>query len=226
MNTIPPTRRFALLFAAITVLEIVGDIAQIQWLHYATKPLIVGLLLAWSWQHRAVGGRPMIWLRVGLVFALLGDIFLMIREVDLFGLGLASFLVMQLCYCIEFGMRVATQPVRPVTVLLTALPFMIYAGLFLLVLHPAFATRPALRDLWIPVIVYVACISTMGLMAALRRGAYGYGPVLAGALLFMVSDSAIAVNSFLMSFAGSTLLIMSTYAAAQYLIVTNIHPEK
>lgn len=226
MNTIPPTRRFALLFVGITVLEIGADIAQIQWLHYASKPLIVGLLLGWSWHHRAVGGRSMTVLRVGLAFALLGDIFLMIREVDLFALGLASFLVMQLCYCVVFGMRSAGQRIRPGTVGLTALPFVVYAASFLFILYPAFATRPALRELWIPVIVYVACISTMGLMAALRRGANGYGPVLAGALLFIMSDSAIAVNSFLTPFSGSTPLVMSTYATAQYLIVTHIHPEK
>lgn len=226
MNTIPPTRLFLLFFVAVTVLEIVGDVAQMQWLHYASKPLIVGLLLAWTWRHRAVGGRPMTVLRVGLVFALLGDIFLMNREVDLFGLGLASFLVMQLCYCVVFRMRGALRVVGPTTIGLTALPFLVYAGVFLSILHPVFATKPALRELWIPVVVYVVCISTMGLMAALRRGADGYGPVLAGALLFMVSDSAIAVNSFLAPFAGSTLLVMSTYAAAQYLIVTYIHPEK
>jgi uncharacterized membrane protein YhhN len=226
MNTIPPTRLFLLFFVAVTVLEIVGDMGQIRWLHYVSKPLIAGLLLAWSWRHRAVGGRPMTPLRVGLVFALLGDIFLMIREVDLFGLGLASFLVMQLCYCVVFRMRGALQAVRPTTICLIALPFVVYAGVFLSILHPVFATKPALGELWIPVVVYVVCISVMGLMAALRRGADGYWTVLVGALLFMVSDSAIAVNSFLVPFAGSTLLVMSTYAAAQYLIVTYIHPEK
>ena len=226
MNTIPPSRLFALLFVAVTVLEIVGDIAQIQWLHYVCKPLIVGLLLAWSWRHRAVGGRPTTLLRIGLAFALLGDVFLMIREVDLFALGLASFLVMQLVYCVVFRMRGPSQPIRPATIALTALSFVTYASLFLFVLYPAFTTKPALRELWIPVVVYVACISTMGLMAALRRGADGYWPVLSGALLFIISDSAIAVSSFLAPFAGSTPLIMGTYAVAQYLIVTHIHPEK
>jgi uncharacterized membrane protein YhhN len=226
MNTTPPSRLFVLLFVSVTVLEIVGDMEKIQWLHYGSKPLIVGLLLIWSWRHRVVGGRAMTVLRAGLVFALLGDVFLMIREVDLFALGLASFLVMQLFYCVVFRMRGARTPVSPATIAVTALPFAVYAGSFLIVLHPAFATKPALGELWIPVMVYVACISTMSLMAALRRGTDGYWPVLAGAFLFMVSDSAIAVNSFLSPFPGSTPLIMGTYAAAQYLIVTYIHPGK
>lgn len=69
MNTRPPTRLFVLLFILITVLEIVGELWPIRWLHYGCKPLIVGLLLAWSWHHRAAGGRPMAILRVGLLFA-------------------------------------------------------------------------------------------------------------------------------------------------------------
>ncbi|WP_077920785.1 lysoplasmalogenase [Spirosoma sp. 209] len=226
MNTIPPDRRFALLFALVTGLELVGDLAPIRWLHYISKPLIVGLLLAWSWRHRRVGGLPMTILRVSLVFALLGDVFLMIREVDLFGLGLASFLIMQLGYCVVFRMRGAGQSVSLPTAGLLALPFVVYAGIFLLILQPTFRTTPALNGLWTPVVVYIVCISTMGLLAALRRGQPGYGPVLIGALLFMASDSAIAVNAFLTPFAGATVFIMSTYAAAQYLIVTHIHPTQ
>ena len=224
MSTLPPGRWFILLFSVVTLLEIWGDRTQIQWLHYGCKPLIVGLLLAWAWRHRAVGGRPMAILRIGLVFALLGDIFLMIQEVDLFGLGLASFLLMQICYCVVFGKRGATEPVTLATIGLSALPFMVYAGVFLLMLHPAFMTKPALKDLWIPVIIYVLCISTMGLMATLRRGRPGYWFVLTGALLFMLSDSAIAVNTFLAPFSTATPLIMITYAAAQYLIVVYTYP--
>lgn len=226
MNAIPPTRPFGLLFLAITLLEIVGDAGQIKWLHYGCKPLIVGLLLAWVWRHRAVGGHPLKILRVGLLFALLGDIFLMIQEADLFALGLASFLIMQLCYCVVFRLQGAFQPASLVTIGLTGLPFAAYAGSFLLFLRPAFTTNPALNGLWIPVVIYVICISTMGLMATLRRGLPGYWPVLAGALLFILSDSAIAVSSFLVPFAGSTPLIMGTYVAAQYLIVVYIHPAQ
>lgn len=224
MSTIPPSRLFGLLFTLITVLEIVGELGPVRWLHYGCKPLIVGLLLIWSWRHRATGGRPMVILRVSLLFALLGDIFLMIREVDLFALGLASFLLMQLGYCAVFGLRGATRSVSLATVGLMALPFVFYAAGFLMALHPAFMTKPGLAGLWIPVVIYVICISTMGLMAALRRGLPGSRAVLTGAMLFMVSDSAIAVNAFLMPFAGATLLVMSTYAAAQYLIVVYIHP--
>jgi uncharacterized membrane protein YhhN len=44
--------------------------------------------------------------------------------------------------------------------------------------------------------------------------------VLAGAILFVISDSAIAINKFSYKFEYSGLVIMSTYIVAQYLIVT------
>jgi uncharacterized membrane protein YhhN len=43
--------------------------------------------------------------------------------------------------------------------------------------------------------------------------------VLAGAMLFVISDSAIAVNKFGNHFEYSDTLIMSTYIFAQYLIL-------
>jgi uncharacterized membrane protein YhhN len=46
-----------------------------------------------------------------------------------------------------------------------------------------------------------------------------YWIVLAGAILFVLSDSGIAFSKFIHPFSGTSLLIMSTYVAAQYLIV-------
>jgi uncharacterized membrane protein YhhN len=44
--------------------------------------------------------------------------------------------------------------------------------------------------------------------------------VLAGAILFVISDSAIAINKFSYHFEYSGIVIMSAYIVAQYLIVT------
>ncbi|MFM8740122.1 MAG: lysoplasmalogenase family protein, partial [Cytophagales bacterium] len=52
--------------------------------------------------------------------------------------------------------------------------------------------------------------------------------VMLGALLFMVSDSLLAVNKFLNPFEFSGIAIMATYCAAQYLIVEGLlqHPQQ
>ncbi|AQG78193.1 lysoplasmalogenase [Spirosoma montaniterrae] len=224
--TNPPARWFLLLFVAVTGLEILGDVSGVRWLHYGCKPLIMGLLLVWSRQQSIPTSRSLWLLRVGMVFALLGDVFLMIREVDLFGLGLASFLVMQVLYSLSFSTTRGFGPVSVKMVGLYALSFVLYSVFFLANLRPAFVEKPALQPLWIPVLLYVFCLTGMGLMASLRRRLPGYGAVLLGAILFILSDSAIAINAFLSPFDGATLFIMSTYAAAQYLIVTNTHPTK
>jgi uncharacterized membrane protein YhhN len=47
-----------------------------------------------------------------------------------------------------------------------------------------------------------------------------YYMVLTGAVLFVISDSAIAVNKFSYHFESSGAVIMSTYVIAQFLIIT------
>ena len=53
-----------------------------------------------------------------------------------------------------------------------------------------------------------------------------YSLVLVGSLLFIMSDSFIAVNKFYNEIASSHLIIMSTYALAQYCIVMGILKQK
>jgi uncharacterized membrane protein YhhN len=68
----------------------------------------------------------------------------------------------------------------------------------------------------IPVIVYGLVISAM-LLFALHAGATDYA---VGAVLFVLSDSILALNKFHTSFLLAGSLIMLTYGLAQYFIVT------
>ncbi|MVM28615.1 lysoplasmalogenase [Spirosoma sp. HMF4905] len=219
-----PTRLFTLTFVAISLLEMIGDTQSIQWIHYGCKPLIMLLLLGYSWQQNRTTGfsATVRWLMIGMVFALLGDIFLMIREVDLFAPGLGAFLLMQLCYCRSFwlSIHVSGQSIYPRSFLLTAIPFILYDSIFLFLLKPKFFQNPALTPLWWPVVGYIFCLSTMGILAFQRRGLARYSWVAIGAILFILSDSAIAIDKFLQPIMGATWFIMSTYAVAQYMIVT------
>jgi uncharacterized membrane protein YhhN len=219
----PHTRSLFVVYTLVTLLEIIGEETGNRWLHYGCKPLIMGLLLAWSWRQRSnVPGLRL--LGVGMGFALLGDGLLMIREVDLFVPGLAAFLVMQVCYSVVFGrqIRATEEPANVPIAGLIALPFLLYTGTFYAALLPTFR-QPNLAVLQWPVLAYALCLSTMGFMAALRRGIPRYGYVLLGALLFIASDSAIAVRAFMAPFPGGTPIIMGTYAAAQWLIVVYVH---
>ncbi|UFH56521.1 lysoplasmalogenase [Spirosoma sp. KNUC1025] len=221
-----PTLFFRLAFAGVTLLELIGETMDNPWLTYVCKPLIIGLLFVFIWQNYGSIAllKPARWLLIGMAFALAGDVFLMIRETDLFAPGLGAFLVMQLCYCVCFwqsihqsGRAIGIQSIGK-----KAIPFMLYGIGFLVVLRPAFSQNPALTALWWPVVVYAICLCTMGLVATLRQGLARYGQVVVGALLFMFSDSVIAVDKFLQPITGASWLVMSTYAAAQYLIVVGM----
>jgi uncharacterized membrane protein YhhN len=213
-------------FVTVTILELAGETMPNRWLVYTCKPLIMGVLLLYVWQYHqpVIYPTTLRWLVAGMVFALGGDVCLMIQEVDLFAPGLGSFLIMQVCYSIAFwqSIRRSGQPLTESKVWIRAVPFLLYLGVFLVLLRPAFVNNSALLMLWWPVVVYAICLNTMGLLAVWRRGLPSYSQVVIGALLFILSDSVLAVNKFLQPIAGASWFVMSTYAAAQYLIVTGM----
>lgn len=221
-----PTSFFTIAFILITILTILGDMLAILWLHYSCKSLIMLLLLGYVWQQYRGSGFPglILWLLVGMVFALAGDVFLMIRGIDLFAPGLGAFLVMQLCYSRAFylSIRQSGRIASVWSVWLVVLAFVLYDACFLYLLRPAFVQNSALAELWWPVVMYALCLSLMGLLAIQRPKLTGYSWVVAGALLFILSDSLIAINKFSLPLPFSAFLVMSTYAAAQYLIVVGM----
>ena len=88
---------------------------------------------------------------------------------------------------------------------------------------------PGLGGMLIPVMVYAIVLLTMGTWAHKRRGATAnasFRYVSAGVILFVISDSLIAVNKFAFEVPGERLLVMSTYIAAQFLIVQGLLKHK
>ncbi|GAA4460168.1 lysoplasmalogenase [Nibrella saemangeumensis] len=218
--------RFGGLYAALCILTIAGETIPVKLLLYGCKPLLMLSLMGYLYVNKPAAGfsRSLRWLFIGLFFALAGDVFLMIQEADLFAAGLASFLVMQVCYSIAFRYSVTDNGASFTRRrgMRNALPFLAYLAGFLYLLYDPLLRNPATAPLWIPVVVYVLCISTMSWMATLRRAAAptdSYRWVLVGALLFMASDSLIAINKFIQPIPASAWLILGTYAAAQYGIV-------
>jgi uncharacterized membrane protein YhhN len=79
-----------------------------------------------------------------------------------------------------------------------------------------------LGNMRVPVIIYTIVLLSMLATAINRFGKVGsesYFLVLIGAVLFVLSDSMLAINKFSHPFQGSSALIMSTYIAGQFLIV-------
>jgi uncharacterized membrane protein YhhN len=81
-----------------------------------------------------------------------------------------------------------------------------------------FVMIPNLGNMLVPVVTYLLVIVAMGVLAALSG--VNHWLVVAGACLFIASDSLIAVNRFIAPVPNSSLLIMVTYYPAQLLITT------
>lgn len=192
------------------VLAILSAYQKRRLTHYLFKPLTVVLiiLIALQAKHPTTPFYRQA-IIAGLIFSLAGDIFLMLPE-DRFIPGLVSFLFAHVFYVAAF-----TYESGRALSFWTLIPFLLYGGLMLRVLWPH------LGKLKLPVLIYMAVILAMGWTAADRRLLTEQsGSLLAflGAVLFIASDSALALDKFRGRFRSAQLLILSTYFTAQWLI--------
>ena len=134
----------------------------------------------------------------------LGDVFLMLPT-DVFIAGLASFVVAQLCFTVGFANQDPT-PLRLVIgvigVVAVAVPL---AARFVRALRAG-----GDRALVPPVVAYIAVIAAMVASAVAGGDAWG----IAGAALFLVSDSLIAENRFVAMRSWGPLAVIVTYHLA------------
>ena len=175
---------------------------------YALKPLATLLILAIAalappsaYQH---------WLLAALALSLAGDVSLMFHSDRAFVAGLASFLLAHLAFVAAFLTGV---PHIELPYWLAAVAA--YAVALLAVLLPR-AGR-----LKLPVALYCAVLGAMVFAAATRyqsRADAASARALAGALLFMLSDSLLGWRRFVGRYRGAQAAILSTYWAAIALI--------
>jgi len=150
---------------------------------------------------------------LGLLLSTAGDIFLMLPD-DRFLQGLGSFLMGHLAYIAAFTVGRNAFPR-----LLLLLPWVLY-GLLIFSLLRAYFGRMLL-----PATVYLVIILAMAwsaLSAWATQPFTGTLLALAGAVLFVVSDSALAWRRFRHKFRGADVVVMATYYAAQWLIALSV----
>ncbi len=215
---LPVQKKLGILFWLLALTDIIGISSNQPYLHYIAKPLLMPVLLVLMYVSPAfANGKGL--LMTGLVFSWMGDVLLMFdsRHPLFFIFGLVCFLITHIFYIVFFLLIRS-----PNTSLLRKQPVLIALvlgyGITLV-----WQLYPRLGDLKLPVIVYAIVICSM-LLCSLhaflklqRKPAILYT---AGAVFFVLSDSLLAVNKFYQPFAFAGALIMITYCAAQYFIVT------
>jgi len=212
----------SLLFLCLSI-EIYAENTQNLPLLYGTKPLLMPILLALIFTRikplQTRFGRLII---LGLIFSLLGDVLLMIREVDLFIPGLLSFLTAQILYSIAFlFQRNSSQSKR--YFLSVILGFTLFYAVFMIFIQNHVLKLEDAKVLSPAVFIYGAVICFMGISAALRKGqvsARSFIFIFFGALFFITSDAILATSKFTeIALPYPNFLVMSTYVLAQLGIV-------
>lgn len=173
-----------------------------------SKPLLMILLMG----HVAVENpKPALFFTA--IFALLGDVFLMIPGDNplYFQLGLGSFLVMQLSYIRLFVRQTEDKAWIPAPMRLPLGGILIYVFSFLAFLNPHLAD--AMKT---PVTLYAFALGAMLYFAIRLKNP----AIVWGAFFFVVSDSVLAFGKFYYSFPGISSVVMLTYILAQLLLMS------
>jgi|WetSurSiteA1Bulk_404760.scaffolds.fasta_scaffold00146_6 uncharacterized membrane protein YhhN len=184
----------------------------------AVKALIIPLLILLFWiNSRNMSDRTNGLMFSALLFSWAGDIALeLTRQNELmFMLGLGCFLLTQVLYFVVFFLTPGSSASRW-KYSLSILPVYLYGAGLLYYLYDD------LGIMRIPVMIYAVVILTMlaGAISRIRKvSSASYLLVLCGAVLFVLSDSLIAVNKFSHPLHGASVLIMSTYISGQFMIV-------
>ena len=200
-------------FFAVASLDIIAVGLRLPAMETIFKPLILlSLMLLYFMSSEKRNGFYL----AALIFSFLGDVFLLDKK-DFFLFGVGSFLIAQLLFIVVVRKNPPQLTWR--SFWLAALPFLIYLILLMSLLFPS------LGEMRTPVLVYGIVISLFGITAlqahVLRRDAASR-TLLIGVVLFILSDSMIAINKFLEPHMVYPVAIMLTYVLAQYLIYSYV----
>jgi uncharacterized membrane protein YhhN len=177
------------------------SIAPIAWLTFRVLKTLDGLILS-----------------LVLIFSCIGDVMLGLHREDFFIYGLVAFLIAHLFYIWLFtrnfpGLFRVSQKKQ--------------LGLLLLLVYSAAMTAwlwSGLGEMRLPALVYLSVITLMCITATLAD--FSHSSIVFGAMLFLLSDSLIAVNKFKMQIPYSNYAIWITYYLGQCLIALGFLREK
>jgi len=215
------SKYWLILFIADAITDLLSDHFQWNEIRYVTKPLLTIILFIYCLNEVKEKNKFVFLLLSALIFSCLGDVFLLFEKSApyWFIFSLISFLLAHIFYILLFlQIKKQNQPHKKLNWVITLLITGYTTFLFLLL-------KPSLADLKMPVLIYASVLSIMLLSSvhAFDLPKQQFGKLCAaGALLFLISDSLLAINKFHKPFAGAGFIVMCTYIAAQLLIVLGV----
>ena len=204
------------LFLIDAFIELVSHIFGWNQVNFFTKPLLMPMLIGYcisrSEQDESMIRKLVI---LALVASWIGDTVLMFQSHGsiYFMLGLVAFLIAHILYIVSFTYLSSTASLSEKAIIV--LLFLVYTTSLVTFLWPG------LGEMKIPVIVYAMVLTVMGALGVIKN-TINYPYITLGVVSFVVSDSILAFNKFLVDVPFSGVLIMGTYILAQLLIVTGL----
>jgi uncharacterized membrane protein YhhN len=203
------------------ILILAGDIIGVQLenalLQTIFKPMIIPVLIGYfDSQVKDITKGLAKWILFALFFSLCGDVLLMFqtKKEIFFLLGLSAFLIAHIFYIVFFHHVRVRENVKSNPWLLVIV-VIYYAALVSWL-------SPFLGDMKLPVRIYGIVISIMFMLAmhmlAIKNKIAGKW-MMWGALLFVISDSVLAINKFYQPFEAANVIIMLMYGLAQLFLV-------
>jgi len=211
------TKVITWLYIAVSAANVLSKIISSEDLDRYTKPLLMPILLYYVYKKSIGNTTAKVLLISGaLLFSWFGDVALMYQsDSTYFIMGIGLFLIAQILYA--FTLRKATFQ-KPEINLTGIAPFVLYGAALFYILLPA-------GDFTVPILIYGLVILVMAYFASSRKNLTSnesYQLAFLGSLLFVLSDSLLAINSFKTSIPLAGVWIMSTYCAAQFLLVAGL----
>jgi uncharacterized membrane protein YhhN len=152
-------------------------------------------------------GLPM---AIGFLAAAAGDVYLALDRHAHLTQGLLCFLVTQVAYSIAFSARQRPLGER----LEFRLPIAVYGAVLLAMM------LPGLGPMLVPVFVYVIALIAMAVLSAGVEPRPGR--VYFGACAFVIADSLIGIDRFIVQVPVSEIAIVGIYTVGQFLIFTGM----
>jgi uncharacterized membrane protein YhhN len=215
-----PKNDFVWFYVVLVLFDLACGAQSLENYRVISKPLLLISLLAYFILRAKNNRNATCYTMVAaLIFSLSGDVFLLFETSNslFFTLGLASFLIAHILFAITFTKKWNSNKEGSFKWILISL--LSYGLVLFLIL------QDNLGSLKIPVMLYISGILAMVITAYKRKGSVplsSFNYVFIGAIFFVISDSTLAIHKFLFTIPIAHIIIMGTYAAAQFLITKGI----
>ena len=197
-------------FIIFSLIDFFGIYLEKQWMVYLAKPMLMTTLFGYYYLNKKSDNLFFV---LGLLFSLFGDLFLLGSGELYFILGLIFFLIAHVFYIIMV-FKILLE-IKLKDFMIAGIPYLL---LFLILINVLY---DGLGSMKIPVIIYAMTISFLGvvsLLLFLQSRTKTSLLLLFGVLVFITSDTILALNLFYEKQSFYPILIMTTYVMAQFLI--------